>query len=104
MWIVLTPIELVSWHAVVRAVLAIVRTKGLNTRKVAIVGCTSLGEKLEHSFNQMEWSGYRLEGYYDDRAVVRKSRDDRTQASKGIEVAGNIEKLISDCQLGKLVV
>jgi len=101
-WIVLTPIELVSWHAVVRAVLAIVRTKGLNTRKVAIIGCTSLGEKLEHSFNQMEWSGYRLEGYYDDRAVVRKSRDDRTQASKDIEVAGNIEKLISDCQLGKI--
>jgi putative colanic acid biosynthesis UDP-glucose lipid carrier transferase len=101
-WIILTPIELVSWHALVRSILAIIRTKGHNTRKVAIVGATSLGQRLEQSFNQMEWSGYRLEGYYDDRGVDSENRDDRTQASKKIELAGNIEKLISNCQSGKV--
>lgn len=101
-WIIATPIEMVSWHALMRAVLAIIRTKGHNTRMVAIVGATSLGQRLEHAFNQMDWTGYRLSGYYDDRKVDTEKRTDRTKATGKIQLAGNIEQLINDCQLGKI--
>ena len=101
-WIILTPIELVSWHALVRSVLGMIRTQGYNTRMVAIVGATSLGQRLEHSFSKMEWSGYRMSGYYDDRAPGSENRDDRTKASKSIELAGNIDQLVDDCKRGKI--
>ncbi len=100
-WIVLTPIELISWHALVRVSLAIIRAGGHNTRQVAIVGATSLGQRLELAFEQMNWSGYRLTGYYDDRSVDL-NRNDRTKASKKIELSGNIDQLILDCQQGKI--
>ena len=101
-WIVLTPIELIAWHAMVRAILGVIRSRGLNTRKVAIVGATSIGKRLERAFNQMDWTGYRLVGYYDDRASDNKERANSTAETQEIEVAGNIEQLISDCQAGKI--
>lgn len=98
-WIILTPIELVAWHAMVKTVLAIMRSRGYNTRKVAIVGATPLGERLAQAFNQMSWRGYRLSGYYDDREAVDEAGKIRSQP---IQLAGNIEQLIMDCQAGKI--
>ena len=49
-WIVVTPIELISWHVVVRMLLRVVRTIGFNTRNVAILGGTDLGLRLEGAF------------------------------------------------------
>ena len=49
-WIVVTPIELISWHVVVRMLLRVVRTRGFNTRNVAILGGTDLGLRLEGAF------------------------------------------------------
>ena len=73
-WIVVTPIELISWHVVVRMLLRVLRRKGFNTRKVAIMGVTDLGVRLESAFKEMDWSGYRFSGYYDDRADERLAK------------------------------
>ncbi|MBL4743659.1 MAG: undecaprenyl-phosphate glucose phosphotransferase [Cycloclasticus sp.] len=98
-WIVLTPIELVSWHAVVRAILGFLRAKGYNTRAVAIVGVTPLAARLKIAFDRMEWSGYRFAGYYDDRGDQSEGR----RLSK--ESAGDVlhtKQLIEDCKSGKI--
>jgi putative colanic acid biosynthesis UDP-glucose lipid carrier transferase len=70
-WVVLTPIELISWHAVVRLVLAKIRNNGHNIRKVAIVGETRIGQELEKNFETMPWTGFRFLGYFDDRKSHR---------------------------------
>jgi len=98
-WIILTPLELISWHAMVRMTLAILRSNGYNTRNVAIVGATTLGERLESSFRQMEWSGYRFVGYYDDRDNGRLPKKSNGECLK---VEGTINQLISDCKSGRI--
>ncbi|HAD32595.1 MAG TPA: undecaprenyl-phosphate glucose phosphotransferase [Methylophaga sp.] len=97
-WIIATPIELISWHAIVRMVLGIMRSKGLNTRRVAIVGATKLGYRLEKSFDEMEWTGYRFSGFYDDRKPAPNRRLEENAAT----VLGSIEDLIRDCRTGKI--
>ncbi|PHS69372.1 MAG: undecaprenyl-phosphate glucose phosphotransferase [Methylophaga sp.] len=98
-WIILTPIELISWHAIVRMCLGILRSKGFNTRRVAIVGATQLGQRLEKSFSDMDWSGLNFLGYYDDRTDLSSER--RLIADK-IEVMGDVEQLIKDCKASKI--
>jgi undecaprenyl-phosphate glucose phosphotransferase len=98
-WIIVTPIELISWHAIVRMLLGMLRSKGFNTRRVAIVGANILGERLKQSFIDTEWSGFRFVGFYDDRSNECSTR--RVNNEK-VNVVGNIEKLIRDCKLGKI--
>ncbi|WP_439503627.1 undecaprenyl-phosphate glucose phosphotransferase [Methylophaga sp.] len=97
-WFIATPIELISWHAIVRMVLGIMRSKGLNTRRVAIVGATNLGYRLEKSFDEMEWTGYRFSGFYDDRKPAPNRRLEEGKTT----VTGSIEELIADCRSGKI--
>jgi putative colanic acid biosynthesis UDP-glucose lipid carrier transferase len=99
-WIIATPIELISWHAMVRMMLGIIRSKGYNTRKIAIVGATPLGKRLEFAFNQMDWSGYRFAGYYDDRKI--KSATGESSRFEPVNIKGSIQQLIADCKLGQI--
>lgn len=96
-WIVLTPVELLSWHLIVRMGLGFLRARGYNTRQVAIIGATSLGARLEDAFNDMEWSGYRLVGYYDDRVEVL---DTRRLNDQQVNVVGDLDKLLEDTKSG----
>lgn len=98
-WIIITPIELISWHAIVRLSLGVLRTRGFNTRRVAIVGATTLGSRLQQAFETMEWSGFRFAGYYDDRGGESGERrlNDNT-----INVIGGIDQLVTDCKRGKI--
>lgn len=98
-WFLLTPIELVSWHAVVRGTLRFLRSKGLNTRQVAIVGATPLAARLKRAFEKMEWSGFRFAGYYDDRVAMLDGR--RLSGEKAV-VVGNMEQLVVDCKSGTI--
>ena len=97
-WLLLVPVELICWHALVRAVLRYFRSKGYNTRQVAIVGATPLGERLRQMFQRMDWSGLTFVGYYDDRVKVSA---DRRLADDAV-VIGNIAQLIDDCKSGKV--
>ncbi|MEW5058155.1 MAG: undecaprenyl-phosphate glucose phosphotransferase [Cycloclasticus sp.] len=97
-WLLLVPVELICWHALVRAVLRYFRSKGYNTRQVAIVGATPLGERLRQMFQRMDWSGLTFVGYYDDRVKVSA---DRRLADDAV-VIGNIAQLVDDCKSGKV--
>lgn len=97
-WIIITPIEIISWHAIVRMILSIMRSKGMNTRRVAIIGATEVGYRLENSFTQMDWAGYRFAGFYDDRKPAPSRRKD-VEETKFI---GPIDQLVKDCKTGDL--
>jgi len=96
-WFVLAPVELIAWHAFVRGLLAMLRSKGYNTRNVAIVGATSLGSRLERAFNNMDWTGFRMHGFYDDRAIKAGSDNDRIE---NVNIVGDLNQLIADCKSG----
>ena len=97
-WMLIVPVELICWHTLVRAVLRYFRSKGYNTRQVAIVGATPLGERLRLMFQRMDWSGLKFIGYYDDRVKVSA---DRRLANEAV-VIGNIAQLVDDCKSGKI--
>jgi len=98
-WFLTTPLELISWHIIVRGTLGYFRAQGFNTRKVAIVGATPLAVRLKHVFDRMEWSGFKFFGYYDDRSF---RDDDRRLGEDEVIVVGGTEQLILDCKSGKL--
>lgn len=57
----------------------------------------SLGARLEDAFKEMEWSGYRLVGYYDDRVEVV---DTRRLDNQQVNVVGDVNKLLEDTKNG----
>ena len=96
-WLVIVPIQLIAWHAAVRVTLSYIRSKGHNTRQVAVYGATPLGNRLKESFRNMDWSGLKFVGYYDDRA---HTSGDRRLDGEGVNIIGGTEQLIRDCKSG----
>ena len=98
LWFVFTPIELVSWQAIVRMLLRYANESGLNTYTVAILGANDLGETLENRIESMPWSGYNFKGYYDDRIL----EGGRREPSCNKKTLGGFKKLVSEAKEGNI--
>lgn len=97
--VLIVPIQLLAWHAAVRIILGYFRSRGHNSRNVAIVGATPLGNQLKMAFHEMHWSGLNFSGYYDDRTSTCNKR--RLKSEEAV-VVGGINQLIADCKCGKI--
>lgn len=97
-WFVLAPLFLSIWRAVARIVVQELRSHGMNTRSVAIVGATELGELLARRIVEEPWLGMNVRGFYDDRGEDRQHLIPR-ELGKTI---GNLDTLVADAQFGKL--
>lgn len=97
-WFLLTPIELLSWHAIVRYFLYVLGRSGATTRSVAIAGATQLGLQLKEKLEQMPWAGYKFVGFYDDRDFEkgRRLRDEEARPD------GNFDDLNKAAKAGKV--
>jgi len=93
-WFFLVPILLLLWRAIFNVVLNYFRSKGYNSRQVALVGATKLsGQVIEH-INSSTSMGLHVEGLYDDRTV---NRDDATDM-----IVGSSQVLIDKVNEGKI--
>ena len=93
-WFVLVPVLLLLWRAVFNTVLNYFRSKGYNSRQVALVGANKLsGQVIEHINSNMSM-GLHVEGLYDDRVV---NRDDATDM-----IVGPSQALIDKVNEGKI--
>ncbi len=90
-WIFFVPVEIVSWHIIIRVFVDMIRRQGRNTRRVAIVGGNELGVKLKQIFMQETWMGMKFVGFYDDR---QKDQDFRVTIDIN-DIRGNIDNLIT---------
>lgn len=99
-WLVATPGAMVGMHLGRRLFLAKLRAKPSEPRRVAIVGANDLGLRLINSMAVMPWLGYRVIGFYDDRAP--NNDVGRRLFGKNIEVKGGLEQLYQDAHDGKL--
>ena len=65
-WILLAPLFIISWHIGLRVLLRVLRSRGMNTRTVAIAGAGELGVRVANFVLNNTWLGMRLIGFYDD--------------------------------------
>ena len=97
-WSVLALLLLITFHTVYFYLARIARPAERNKLSVAIVGATSLGDRLVGTFASMPALGYKFAGYYDDR----KPDEGRRLQCDEKNIQGNLEQLFADAQAGKL--
>jgi Undecaprenyl-phosphate glucose phosphotransferase len=97
-WFVLTPLFLCAVRVGVRSFLRILRTKGRNIHRVAILGCTKDAERLAEAIEVRPWLGLDLSGVYDDRSEDRRHVAKHPRCS----VIGTSDDLVQACHQGKL--
>ena len=97
-WFVLTPVLLTAWRGLARLGLQEIRRRGRNTRSVAVVGATRMGEDLARLIIESPWLGLHVGGFYDDR-----QQDRRHQIPEELgRVRGSLDDIVRDAKLGKI--
>jgi putative colanic acid biosynthesis UDP-glucose lipid carrier transferase len=87
-WFLAAPLALFSWRVGARLLLFNLRSRGYNSRVVAIAGASQSALQIAEEINQSSWMGLRLAGYFDDRKPV----ENRVIVLDTIE--GNFDQLI----------
>lgn len=100
-WYLLAPLLIIIWHFSARLVLGYFRSKGHNTRRVAIVGATELGANLKKSLTEDKFNGFVFSGFFDDRKLAE---DGRRVTGKNLKVAADIDTMIHLCRKGDIEV
>jgi putative colanic acid biosysnthesis UDP-glucose lipid carrier transferase len=90
LWNLSVPIEIISWHVIVRSVANLARKMGKNRHRVAIVGATMLGAELEKIFLEEDTMGIDFIGFFDDRHRL----DDGEYHFDLSKIVGDIEQII----------
>ena len=89
-WVTLVPVELITWHLLLRKCIKYFRSKGRNTRRVAIIGATEIGCELKTIVEKDSWLGFNFVGYFDDRVKQDEGRHQKIVQ----ELSGNTTELI----------
>ena len=89
-WLALVPVELITWHLLLRKFINYFRSKGRNTRRVAIIGATEIGSELKTIVEKESWLGFSFVGYFDDRVKTDKGRHQKNVQ----KLSGNTSELI----------
>ena len=113
-WVLLTPTVLVAWRVLVHCLLSRLRSKGHNSRKVAIIGAEKNGFTLSQTINNTSALGLNMIGLYDDRNPKnrpsneefphcrRSSKNSDKPHKNDYSLEGNIDDLISLAQKGEV--
>jgi len=91
LWFVSTPMLLLGWRAVFKAMLRYMRARGSNTRAVLIVGTNETAQDLAENLLGMAWTGYILKGFIDENAESSSNKAD----IMGLPIVGDFKQLIS---------
>lgn len=94
-WFILVPILLLLWRAVFKGILNYFRSKGYNTRQVAVLGVNGLANQLIGHIEKTQSLGMILQGLYDDRGEGR-------HAQLVYPILGNTDALVKNAQSGKI--
>jgi putative colanic acid biosynthesis UDP-glucose lipid carrier transferase len=96
MWLLSATAALTGWRALEYLLLSEAHRRGFSVRRVAVVGCNKLGEKLAETLDQAAWRGFELIGFYDDR------QDGRIAVSPPYAIRGSLDDLLEQAREGKL--
>lgn len=90
---------LITYRILLRFLLANLRAKGFNSRKVAIAGAGKLGSQLHDNIISNTSLGLTFSGYYDDDLNLCANR---ASSMPVLQVIGALELLVEDCKQGKI--
>ncbi len=97
-WAGAVPIEILSWHIIVSSAAGVLRKMGRNSRRVAIVGATPLGEELQQIFLEDDSMGFNFVGFFDDRQITSPGRGTVTTE----KITGNMQQLVESARAGSI--
>ena len=80
----------------IRLTLRMLRSRGYNVRRIAIVGAGDLGQEIARRIRRMPWSGFQVRAFYDDDPVLA------TMAIEGTPVRGSGDQLLRDLEDGSV--
>jgi putative colanic acid biosynthesis UDP-glucose lipid carrier transferase len=86
------------WRGFARFAQQEMRRRGRNSRAVAVIGATRMGENLARMIAESPWLGMRLVGFYDDR---NGDRQHAIPAELG-KIKGGLDDVVLDARRGKI--
>ena len=105
-WFAAVLAALLCWRLVLRVSLRLLRDQGYNSRTAAIVGTGELAQRTARHILSASWSGYKIQGFYDDRQSAQGDFDacKRVCAKAPLitELVGSYDKLIERAEAGEL--
>ncbi|CAG7856684.1 undecaprenyl-phosphate glucose phosphotransferase [biofilm metagenome] len=97
-WNLAVPVEIISWHVIVRSFANLLRKMDKNNHRVAIVGATMLGTELAKIFAEDETMAIDFLGFFDDR-----QRDSEGGITFDFtKLAGDTDQLIKLAKAGNI--
>lgn len=97
-WFILAPFLISVWRTAATMTLRELRSRGYNTRGVAIVGMTELGEQLALQMQNIPSLGLRVYGFYDDREEERCHPIPESLGAR----AGSLDHLVEAARSGEI--
>jgi putative colanic acid biosynthesis UDP-glucose lipid carrier transferase len=97
-WLVLTPLAMMSGRILLRSLLRKLRRQGFNTRSFAICGVNKLGLQLARNIQESPELGLEFNGFYDDRPEKRTAQ----QIGELRAHAGDLDQLVDLARTGEV--
>ncbi|WP_079417666.1 undecaprenyl-phosphate glucose phosphotransferase [Thiomonas intermedia] len=95
LWALAVPACMLGLRAYLRHRVERNARRGVDIRILAFVGANRTAERIARHFQSRLWSGLRVAGVYDDRAVKRLNL-------QSLSLVGNIDGLVRDAREGKV--
>ena len=94
-WFISVPVLLLFWRLIFQQLLKLFRSKGFNSRQVALLGANALSEEVIKHIKGHSSLGMHVEGIYDDRKLPRDEKLKNT-------VVGSSDDLVEKCKNGQV--
>ena len=92
-WAIGTPLVLFAYRMILQLLMGKLRSNGWNTKRVAILGCGDLGQRLGLTLKQAELLGYAPVAFFDDNPALTN------QTFHDIPVRGSIDDFLNQSHL-----
>jgi len=86
-WAICSGTLLIGFRMSLQVILRYIRTRGLNHRRIIIVGAGDLGINVVKNLKEALWAGYEIIAFFDDDADLHGSE------VEGVKVYGGIDKI-----------
>ena len=105
-WFLLALALMLGWRFVARNMLRWLRSRGFNSRRVAVVGSSDLALETARRLPECTWTGYVFAGFYDDRqmtsSTVHQERRKRHLPTSIHHYRGNLNDLVCNARNGSI--
>ena len=93
-WIIAGFLVHLAVRGAIRVTLRMLRRRGYNVRRIAIVGAGEFGREIAQRIGKMPWSGLHVRGFYDDEPPLHRAA--------GAPFLGAVDQLLRDLAGGSI--